>query len=79
MTELQHLAPRPETHEIRVRFATRASLVAGLARAQREPWVERARIDLPSHELILAMAGGGGHTRHHLHLVPEAAREGAAA
>lgn len=84
MTQLQRLAPRPETHEIRVRFATRASLLAGLARARQEPWVEQARIepsgiDLSEHELVLAMAGGRGHGRQHLHLVPEIVQEGAAA
>ncbi|MBW2243634.1 MAG: hypothetical protein JRH01_16750 [Deltaproteobacteria bacterium] len=87
MNELQQLAPRPETHEIRVRFASRASLVAGLTRAKNEPWVERARIDLSSRELVLAMAGGGGHVaaasechvRPHLQLVPDVVQEGAAA
>ena len=84
MTQLQRLAPRPETHEVRVRFATRASLLAGLARARREPWVEQARIeppgiDLSKHELVLALAGGRGEVRRALYLVPEIRREDAAA
>ena len=87
MNDLQRLAPRPETHEIRVRFASRASLVAGLTRAQKEPWVEGARIDLSSRELVLAMAGGRGHAstdspshvHPHLQLVPAIVQEGAAA
>ncbi len=72
MNPLQRLAPRTETREIRVRFASRASLLAGLARARQEPWVRAARVDLPKSELVLATAGGQGHTGR-LRLVPQSA------
>ena len=60
------LLPRPETREMRVRFATQPALVAGLARAQQEPWVRSARIDWPTSELVVSLAGG---SRSHLRVV----------
>ena len=60
------LLPRPETREMRIRFATPPSLVAGLARAQQEPWVRSARIDWSNRELVVSLAGG---SRSHLRVV----------
>ena len=48
------------TREMRVRFATRAPLRAGLDRARREPWVAAWRIDRFRRELVLELAGGFG-------------------
>ena len=53
----QRLLPRPETREVRVRFASSRALSAGLLRAGSEPWVRSARIDWVRNELVLALAG----------------------
>ena len=55
-----YLTHRPSQRETRIRFASRASLLAGLARAQREPWVEECRADLTQQELWVRMTGGQG-------------------
>ncbi len=55
------LASRPAQREMRVRFASRDALLQGLARARQEPWVEACRIDAPSGELVVRMAGGSIH------------------
>ena len=64
------LLPRPETREMRIRFASPPALVDGLARAQRESWVRSAHIDWANRELVVRMAGGG---RSHLRVVERAA------
>ena len=48
------------TREMRVRFSSRASLQAGVDRAQREPWVAGWRVDRDRRELVLELAGGFG-------------------
>ena len=48
------------TREMRVRFATRAGLQAGLDRARREPWVAAFRVDPFRRELVIELAGGFG-------------------
>lgn len=52
---------RPDPREIRIRFESRNSLLAGFALAQGEPWMEDCRVDLPRRELVVRMAGGFGH------------------
>ncbi len=46
--------------EMRVRFASRAGLQAGIDRARREPWVAAWRVDRFRRELVLELAGGFG-------------------
>lgn len=48
------------TREMRVRFASRAALQAGVDRARREPWVAGWRVDRFRRELVLELAGGFG-------------------
>jgi hypothetical protein len=50
----------PISREMRVRFTSRAALRAGVARAQREPWVAGFRVDRFRRELVLELAGGFG-------------------
>ena len=69
------LSPRPETTEIRVRFASRPALVAGLERARQEPWVRSARIDWGHRELVLAL---GSAQVPHLRLVRDQEPQAAA-
>ncbi len=72
------LLPRPETREIRVRFANAASLRAGLERARRESWVRSARIDWRQQELIVSLAGGAGPQPRHLRVVDSPTEQAAA-
>ncbi|MAE95535.1 MAG: hypothetical protein CL910_12820 [Deltaproteobacteria bacterium] len=74
-TRNPRLAPRPETTEMRVRFASRPALVAGLERARHEPWVRAARIDWARRELVLAV---GGAETPHLRLVKSQTPQAAA-
>lgn len=67
------LSPRPETTEMRVRFASHAALVAGLERARQEPWVRSARIDWGRRELVLALGDAPPHLRLVQSRKPEAA------
>ena len=53
-----YLTNSPRHRELRVCFESRASLLAGFARAQRESWIEDCRVDLPRLELWIRMAGG---------------------
>jgi hypothetical protein len=53
-----YLTHQPGHRETRVHFASRASLLAGFARAQREPWVEDCKVNLTRRELWIRMAGG---------------------
>ena len=61
-TFLRH---RPETSVMRIRFETGGALMGAFARAQRESWIEDCKVDLPSRELVVRMAGGFGHTGRH--------------
>ena len=54
-TRLRH---DPSSREVRIRFGTRPSLLAGFARAQRESWIEDCHVDLARLELVVRMAGG---------------------
>lgn len=78
MAHRNALLPRPETREIRVRFATPSSLRAGLERARRESWVRSARIDWVHQELVVCLAGGARPEPRHLRVV-DAERDQAAA
>jgi hypothetical protein len=52
------LAERDRQRELCIRFASRASLLLGFARAQDERWIVDCRVDLPRRELWVRMAGG---------------------
>ncbi|MDJ0787755.1 MAG: hypothetical protein QNK05_13175 [Myxococcota bacterium] len=57
------LASRPSHRQLRIRFASRASLISGLRMARREPAFDSCHVDLPTRELVVHMAGGFDATR----------------
>ena len=54
------LASCTRQRELRIRFASRDSLISGLRRARHEPTFDSCHVDLPTRELVVLMAGGFG-------------------
>ena len=60
MASAPYLSSSPPTREVRFHFGSRAALIAGIARARREPWVAALRVDRFRRELVVELAGGFG-------------------
>jgi len=60
MASAPYLSSSPPTREVRFRFGSRSALLAGIARARREPWVAALRVDRFRRELVVELAGGFG-------------------